>query len=59
MVQLDKDADTRSFVQGICSVAHAVGIKVIAPGSFNQTEKANFVLLGIDGFSSACPESEA
>lgn len=51
MVQLNERQENLSFVQGLCSVAHSVGMRVYVPGNLNEKEVNELSLLGIDGFS--------
>lgn len=51
MLKLNHKAEYLSFVQGICSVAHSIGIKVFAPNIHDVNQVDELILMGIDGFT--------
>ena len=45
---IDQNAGNQEFLKGLCNVAHAIGIAVIAVGVQNETELAKLRELGFD-----------
>ena len=46
---IDQNAGNQEFLQGLCNVAHTIGIAVIAVGVQNEAELATLRELGFDG----------
>jgi EAL domain-containing protein (putative c-di-GMP-specific phosphodiesterase class I) len=46
---IDQHKQNQSFVQGVVTVAHAIGLLVIAEGVTNNQERAHLIRLGVDG----------
>ena len=46
---IDQNAGNQEFLKGLCNVAHAIGIVVIAVGVQNEAEMAKLRELGFDG----------
>lgn len=46
---IDQNVGNQEFLKGLCNVAHAIGIVVIAVGVVNETEIAKLRELGFDG----------
>ena len=46
---IDQHKQNQSFVQGVVTVAHAIGLLVIAEGVANDHERARLISLGVDG----------
>lgn len=51
MLKLNHKAEYHSFVQGICAVAHSIGIQVFAPNIHEVNQVDELILMGIDGFT--------
>lgn len=50
---IDDDAGNQSFLRGLCVVAHAIGLTVIAEGVATDAEAATLKGLGLDGITGA------
>eukprot|EP01093_Parvamoeba_rugata_P000977 TRINITY_DN1118_c0_g1_i1.p1 TRINITY_DN1118_c0_g1~~TRINITY_DN1118_c0_g1_i1.p1 ORF type:complete len:662 (+),score=134.05 TRINITY_DN1118_c0_g1_i1:1720-3705(+) len=50
--------DNQTFLRGICSVAHSIGIMVIAEGVKNPEDQKTLQALGFDGFVSQPVDDE-
>lgn len=48
---IDSDAGNQSFVRGLCVVAHAIGLRVIAEGVNTTKEQDSLAALGLDGMT--------
>lgn len=48
---IDQDGGNQNFVRGLCVVAHAIGLTVIAEGVCNAAERRTLAELGLDGFT--------
>jgi len=48
---IDTDTGNQSFLRGLCVVAHAIGLTVIAEGVANDREREALKTLGIDGMT--------
>jgi EAL domain-containing protein (putative c-di-GMP-specific phosphodiesterase class I) len=46
---IDQNIGNQEFLKGLCNVAHAIGIVVIAVGVHNEAEMAKLRELGFDG----------
>jgi EAL domain-containing protein (putative c-di-GMP-specific phosphodiesterase class I) len=46
---IDQNVGNQEFLKGLCNVAHAIGIVVIAVGVQNEAELAKLRELGFDG----------
>jgi EAL domain-containing protein (putative c-di-GMP-specific phosphodiesterase class I)/GGDEF domain-containing protein len=48
---IDRDPGNQSFLRGLCVIAHAIGLTVIAEGVVSDEERAMLPGLGIDGLT--------
>lgn len=46
---IDQHKQNQAFVQGVVTVAHTIGLLVIAEGVMNDQERARLISLGVDG----------
>jgi EAL domain-containing protein (putative c-di-GMP-specific phosphodiesterase class I) len=46
---IDNNAGNVAFLKGLCSIAHNIGLQVLAEGVATQAELAVLVSLGFDG----------
>ena len=49
---ISNSKDNQTFLRGVCSVAHSIGITVIAEGVTNPEDQKTLQALGFDGFVS-------
>lgn len=50
---IDSDTGNQSFLRGLCVVAHAIGLAVIAEGVTTEAEATALKALGLDGMTGA------
>ena len=48
---IDANAGNQVFVRGVCTLAHSIGLKVIAEGVGNEAERTALAGLGVDGMT--------
>lgn len=48
---IDKNTSGQSFVQGLCTLAHSLGIQIIAEGINTADEQSTLIRLGMDGLT--------
>lgn len=48
---IEHNSNNESFVQGVITVAHAIGLMVIAEGVSSEAEQSRLIELGIDGLT--------
>jgi len=48
---IDRDDGNQSFLRGLCVVAHAIGLLVIAEGINSEEERGTVIALGVDGLT--------
>lgn len=48
---IDGDPGNQSFLRGLCVIAHAIGLMVIAEGVLSDAERAMLPALGVDGMT--------
>jgi diguanylate cyclase (GGDEF)-like protein len=53
---IDQHRENQSFVQGVVTVAHAIGLLVIAEGVANAHERSQLISLGVDGVTGPAVE---
>ena len=48
---IDENPSSQSFVQSLCTLAHSLGIQIIAEGVSNDDEQVVLLKIGMDGLT--------